>query len=558
MKKIACSVLSAVLMLGLCLPVSAGNYAEDVTPLPQIPKRESAVYHGWDDINKLLLRYWEKGITALMSGLAHLIPETADLLQYEDYVKNYTGEGFLPGMDKFHTTPGSGWVLGYDKRSLVPDDWREKTYYLAGYLYQNWPGDTLEEILDDMTVRTVVLGDGRNKIAFSVIDAIGIAGTDVGLIRSALAVFAQQNGIVSINVSATHTHSGIDTIGIWSAVHETLPGNAVKNLLGRTPQKAADEGYIAFVRQQIEASVKAAVAGETPGKLYIAQTDIEDYITDNRAPSLYSTKLTRLRFVPANGSRSTQLVQFAAHPSIAGLKTDNSTGHLLTADFPYYLCETIEKDGANAMFINADIAGIYPNRGLTNESAGRDMEHRWEQSVLYGQGVGRIALGLTQETEVEPILNVAHQRFEIQVEHPLIAALARSGLMRHLLLKNGRNRYMTVSEVGYLELGTQYKAAMFPGEVLPEIVTGGGAMTAENAFLGRAFAYPPLTALAGSSDLLCIGLCNDMLGYIIPDNDYSMNFLQKERQNSNQELITFGRHVGSTAVGAFAQLMARK
>jgi len=512
---------------------------------------------GTGDFTHLLLLYWELLLTNLTGGLMQLVPAAPELQSYGDYVANYDPAGFMPGMEVFNTAPGPGWKLGFDQRSIVPDDWRTKDYYLAGFMFQNWPANVVEEIVDDMMVRTVVLDDGRNAAAFTVIDAIGISGADVQAIRGELASYAELNNIVSINVAGTHSHSGIDTIGLWAPLQSVLPRAVLHNLLPRifpAPQ-AVDAAFMEKLRGAVVDSVKAACGSRAAGTLWHASTDVSYLLGDKRAPRLPLPNLERLRFEPAAGGADTYLVNLSVHPNTAGLKTDISTGRELTADFPHYMAEVIEAAGANCVFINGAIAGVDMSRGPTaaERPDPAKTHRRYEESIGYGRYLGKLVLGMTGENEVEPILNIAHQRAECLVEHPLILGLARSGLMPHTVLKDGR-RFKTVTEVGYLELGGSFKAAIFPGEVLPEMVMGGGAMTSEFSWDGTDFAYPSMKEMVGG-DITLFGLCNDMLGYILPDNDYAMVFLLEERQNSNQELITFGRSMGSTLMGAFAGLV---
>ena len=510
-----------------------------------------------DDFTHLLLLYWELMLTDLIGGIMQLVPAAPELQSYDDYVANYDPAGFMPGMETFNTAPGPGWKLGFDKRSIVPDDWQSKDYYLAGYMFQNWPANVMDEVIDDMLVRTVVLDDGRNAASFTVIDAIGVSGTDVQAIRKELAAYAGTNNIVSINVAGTHSHSGIDTIGLWAPLQSVLPRAVLHNLLpGIFPApQAVDAAFMAKLRAAVVDSVKAACDNRRAGTLWHASTDVSDLLGDKRAPKLPLPNLERLRFSPAGGGGDTYLVNLSVHPNTAGLKTDISTGRELTADFPYYMAEVIEATGADCFFINGAIAGVDMNRGPTaaERPDPAQTHHRSEESIGYGRYLGKLVLGMTGETKVEPILNIAHARAECLVEHPLILGLARSGLMPHTVLKDGR-RFKTVTEIGYLELGTGFRAAIFPGEVLPEMVIGGGAVTKELSWDGTDFAYPGMKDLAGG-DLTLFGLCNDMLGYILPDNDYAMVFVLSERQNSNQELITFGRGMGSTLMGAFEALI---
>jgi len=511
------------------------------------------------DFTHLLLLYWELLLTDLVGGLMQLVPAAPELQCYDDYVAGYDPAGFMPGMGTFHTAPGPGWQLGFDKRSVMPDDWRSKAYYLAGYMFQNWPANVMDEVIDDMLVRTVVLDDGRSAAAFTVIDAIGISGADVQAIRKELAAYAGANNIVSINVAGTHSHSGIDTIGLWAPLQSVLPRAVLHNILPwafPTPQ-AVDAAFMAKLRAAVVDSVKAAYDGRVAGTLWHASADVSELLGDKRAPKLPLPNLERFRFEPTAGGPDTYLVNLSVHPNTAGLKTDISTGRELTADFPYYMAEVVEAAGADCFFINGAIAGVDMNRGPTagERPDPAKTHYRYEESIGYGRYLGKLVLGMTGETKVEPILNIAHARAECLVEHPLILGLARSGLMPHTVLKDGR-RFKTVTEIGYLELGTDFRAAIFPGEVLPEMVIGGGAVTGALSWDGTDFAYPSMKEMVGG-DITMFGLCNDMLGYILPDNDYAMVFVLSERQNSNQELITFGRSVGSTLMGAFEALVGR-
>jgi len=512
-----------------------------------------------DDFTHLLLLYWELLLTDLTGGIMQLVPAAPELPRYDDYVAGYDPAGFMPGMEAFHTAPGPGWQLGFDQRSILPDDWQSKDYYLAGYMFQNWPANVVEEVIDDMLVRTVVLDDGRNKASFTILDTIGISGADVQAIREDLAAFAKENNIVSINVAGTHSHSGIDTIGLWAPLQSVLPRAVLHNLLPwifPAPQ-SVDKAFMEKLRGAVAESVKAACGNQVSGALWHTSTDVSELLGDKRAPRLPLPNLERLRFHPANGGPDTYLLNLSVHPNTAGLKTDNSTGRELTADFPYYMAEVIEAAGANCFFINGAIAGVDMNRGPTaaERPDPQATHHRYEESIGYGRYLGKLALGMQGETKVEPILNIAHARAECLVEHPLILGLARSGLMPHTVLRDGR-QFKTVTEIGYLELGRTFRAAIFPGELLPEMVIGGGAMTKEFSWDGTDFAYPSMREMVGG-DITLFGLCNDMLGYILPDNDYAMVFVISERQNSNQELITFGRSIGSTLMGAFEALVKK-
>ena len=44
-------------------------------------------------------------------------------------------EFMLTGDKKFRSVPGKNWTVGFGKKAYTPDDYNQKTYYIAGYDY---------------------------------------------------------------------------------------------------------------------------------------------------------------------------------------------------------------------------------------------------------------------------------------------------------------------------------------------------------------------------------------------------------------------------------------
>ena len=57
--------------------------------------------------------------------------------------------------------------------------------------------------------------------------------------------------------------------------------------------------------------------------------------------------------------------------------------------------------------------------------------------------------------------------------------------------------------------------------------------------------------LAQDKELTAVGLCNDSVGYILPDNDYG-SIVAK---NHYEESVSAGGKAGSTLVKAFSKLL---
>ncbi|MDR3313451.1 MAG: hypothetical protein LBS96_03225 [Oscillospiraceae bacterium] len=575
-----------------------------VNPFAALGAWVAAACGGENALKYVGLTYLEWLFTDVLSLLAAVLPASEKILTEAAFRAGDVTAGFLPGSAAFTQTPGETWRLGFAQTSLLPDDilTAQQKYYLAGFFNGrlpegklDYPGNDVKQVLDDMMVRVTVLDAGQGKVVLAAIDCIGIANADVQQIRLLLADFAKANDIISINVFATHSHSCLDTLGLWNPfVGKALNNIAAKFLPWLTEKGGADAEFMTLLRTRTADTIRAAVADMKPGQLFSASKDISDYLADKRLPRSVMGDMLRLRFAPAEpGARPTVILNMSAHPDTTGLQVSDgkSDGTGLSADFPYYIAAELEKAGYNCLFINGAIAGIDPARGASDD--GLDLPTRHDSTIRYGRELGWVALSMTktraqieasayvdaaaiaaeqaqssgyslwyedwqpvQETEVAPILNIRHAQVEVTVEQPIVLALGKLGLVNHNVYRAADGTYRTVTEIGYLQIGSALKAAFFPGEVLPELVTGGGACDAENAFNGQDFAWPSLDEIVGG-DLLLFGLANDMLGYILPDTDYTMSFVDSTRQNSNQELVTFGRHIGSTLVAAFADLWTK-
>lgn len=519
----------------------------------------------------------------------------------------YDSPDFMAGHTEFiDANPNGQWSLGYDQTSLVPDDILDRPYYLAGYLLQNFPSNTVEEVLDDMNVYTVVMddGSGRGKVAFCTIECIGISNKDIRDIRALLADYAKENNIVSINVTATHCHSEIDTLGLWNPFFLKMANNtlaALNNQLIFKTMPGPDETFMNLLKERTAQSIKNAVEDMEEGDLNFSQKDCAEYFSDDRDPTGYDGNMYVFRFDPYNDEAAeTYIVNEPAHPYITGLKTDESSGKQLSGDYTAAMNQTLSKYGYNYMPIIGATLGIYSDRGPTNDDV--EMHERWMQADRYGKELAYITMSMTktydevlesdyvknneqlkeeianggehyslwykdwepvEEVKVDPILNIAHQEVIVTVENPVLLLVGKMGLVNHRILDNGDGTYSTPTEIGYVEFGTNIKVAMMPGEISPELIYGGVTMDAENSFSGTDFngkSCAESLEIAEDDVLLCFGLANDEIGYILNDNDYCMIFFDDMEPFGDhyQETIAFSRSSGSILMAAFEELVADK
>jgi len=564
---------------------------------------------------------WMNGWGVLLDGLTRMpkgIPNAA----------GYQSEHFYPGGESV----GETWHLGYAQAAITPEDWETKTYYEGGNI--SIPARKLNNKLDELKVRVIALGTGEGVNVFAAVDSIGLTNRQVRQIRALVA----DMGLQSVNVAATHVHSAVDTVGFYSK------GGRV------------DEDYIAFMNGKVAGAIRGAVEAMEPGRLYIsrigqANMDVEEfyrvydekigfdpetdewddewsrkwdelmrqvpaeeyglfgYVSNRRMWQFVPTMLNKLRFAPLDPqSKDTLLLNFAAHPFLAGWKNGGWAADSISGDYIYYMEELINEAGANMLFLNGAVNGINPSysppRSEIYDGNGERIPWEDREYVLHdrrvrfiGRDFAAIALAMTMEpgdiaqnpltdpdnehginygqlvammqnggtvteTELKPQLSIRLEETRLALENPVIRFAAKRGMFNFNLLRDGK-RLLGVTEIGCLELGGAVTVALMPGEITPGLAWGGGDALAQHAIRMRDFDAPTLSESAGR-DVLVFGLCNDEIGYVIPDNDYLMfyvpDFLAYRLMGTwnydhYAELLSPGPYTGSAVARAFEGLL---
>ena len=473
----------------------------------------------------------------LCSVIGAVLPdgETGDVL-------DFTPDLLLPGTGPFlkKAAANARWHLGFAKESLLPDDISADKYYIGGYLA--FPPNVAEGVLDDQMIRCVALSDGsgRGIAVFAVIDCVGISNHDINEIRTRLLDDCREKNIVSINISATHSHSCIDTMGVWGELTTALKVNPGKVRREETDfVSGRNELFMENLKQAACRVIRTAVENMKPGQLQHGIQDGSRFVRDKRPPEVMMTEINTLLFTPDDGSAPTRAIIMAAHPTQFG-----GSNKIISADYPYYICEEWEKRGENALFFQgAQLA-------IATERAGNvpDGLSRAESIQEYGRAIGRFCLEAEMQP-VEPLLNITGKRILVTISNKIFDLLAKIQVIDNDVLTGGEGgKLLIVSELGYAELG-DIKIAMLPGEVAPELIRG-GCLTAEESYDGSSWCYAPLEETAGSR-LVVIGLCNDEIGYIIPDNDFGSIVAPLHYEES----VSTGKHTASKIVKEFTSLL---
>ena len=602
MKKTWKSLLAVMLAASVLLAVGAIPAQASVGDLQSKEVRAGLL----NRLSNLLLN------DVLLRVISAFLPRTPGTLKLKNFdLENYGG--FLKGHDTFNDAPAGDkvWRLGYDKKSILPEDFGKAKIKYARGSYVPWA--YVSEVYKDdegkdefVGVRTVVMDDGsdRGAVSFSSIDCIGLSNADVRKIRAAVADYAADHKIVSVNVSATHTHTGIDSQGVWTKPLSTLFNNVMSGLtFGLIKTKSGvNEDYLNTIIDSTVASIEAAHAEMlvTPGTLTFAKKAVPDYVHDRTPPYVYDGNLYRLLFTPkpGTGKRPTVIASLACHPESASFG-DEMPGigkSKITADAVYYMDKLVGRDDKNFIFIQGNVGTVTSSRGLSGDDIPDQTSH--QGAMRFGYELGLLTLGMdmtlaerktlntkvldplgvnaadkpanysvwyegwekVNSVTVEPVLNIRHKQLLTEVQNNMAKILAKAALANITMIYDWRTlKYYTVTEVGYMEFGKNggdLKVFLSPGEIYGELLMGDDVY---NSMEG--FKYKPLRELDGLEDLIIFDLMNDAAGYIEPDNQYVVVGWRYNKDSDKLDsdtwalLVSMGKNAASDIVGAFIELV---
>ena len=452
---------------------------------------------------------------------------------------------FLEGSGYFLKTPKESacWRVGYAKASILPEH-VTGPLYVGGYL--SFPPNRVSGVLNDQLIRATALddGSGRGVHVFACVDCIGISNTDVREIRKRLKKEIADYNIESINISATHCHSGVDTLGLWGDLTQAVKKNPKLVKSNKHVDEAVSGRNPDFMQQFFETAVdciREALADLRPASAASATLDASVFARDKRPPLVIDPYVTILRFQRDNG-KPLYWVVLGAHPTCYG-----DSQREISSDFPYYICSEIERHGADAVFYQGAQAAVAADRAKW--SAPQDTRN--ESIEHFGRAIAAEVLSVADDryTPVSPLLNVRNAKVLLPAQNSILLLAAKLKLVNHTLnkfkLDKKRFAYYFNTEVGFAEFGTDLTFALMPGELMPELAYG-GTLSAADSFNHTQWPLPALESCVNGR-LAVIGLCNDTIGYIVPENDFG-NYLMP---NHYEEAVSPGKRTASELVSSF-------
>ncbi|MBP3442009.1 MAG: hypothetical protein J6L62_04315 [Clostridia bacterium] len=536
-------------------------------------------------------------VTDVVNGLLNVVFKGFGALMPKDFptVEEYyagESENFYEGMEVFIDEPADNakWHLGFGKGSMVPENLKDgsKKYYTGGYFTQKVNG-----VYDDQGANAVAMNDnsGRGTVVMVSVDGIGVNNADVRAIRAdaerKLADMGIESDIAAINISATHCHTVVDTQGFGlGLIISKVFHNILSFLPFMEPIRSIDADFYPYMIDGASDAIVEAYTNMEPGELYYFETagigrsernqnymdDEYDYIFNKRYNMEgYQHVIACLKFVPDDEtSKPTVVANLGAHPTTINRETE-----LLSADFPHYIEEKINADGMNFAFIQGAQSPISVNKDAVQtpsiveeveaQIAADPSNEPYKAAKKLGYEFARLILEAQENAvPVDPIINVKMSEVTVHMEYGLMEIGAVSALLGTTTVKDESSPcgYSVITEVGYLELGSDIVMLTVPGELIPQLVYG-NVVDKTQSYTGEDWNVDITSELIGDDKtVLVMGLCNDALGYIVPDNDYAP-FVADSLWNTDlgeklfgpaqrhyEEMLSMGSTAGSTIMGA--------
>lgn len=531
MKKIVSFILAFSLILGCSLSAFAAN---------NVQADNSKIIAATNAINSIL-----DGAFAVFGAM---FPK-GNMPTVDEY-SEAESKSFYEGTKNQLDSPAEGakWSLGFAKESIVPENLADgtKKYYTGGYFTQK-----ISSVYDDQTVHAIALtdGSGRGTAVFATIDGIGVGNADIREIRSEAEKKLKESGIesdiIAININSTHCHTVIDTQGFSLELIPKALNNLFSWLPFIKPTRSIDGEFLETMIDGASDAIVSAYKNMESGNLYYFETagigkneetgvyadDEYGYLTNKRYDTEgFQHKFACFKFVPDNeNSTETVFSNLGAHPTTIDRATDK-----LSADFPCYIEKKMNENGMNFMFIQGAQSPISVRKnGVETESVVNEVEAEiaadptvsdYRAAKSLGYEFARLIIEAQGSAKpVLPLLNVKMAECKVPLDRGLLQLGAASRLLGVTTVKDKESpsKFSIITEVGYIEIGEDIVMLTVPGELIPQLVYG-NVVTAEDAYLGTDWEIDCTADLIDKNKtVLVMGLCNDAIGYIIPDNDYA-------------------------------------
>ena len=555
MKKVSLKIMSILLVFTLVFTGGAMSVsASDVTANATVQVQEAA--ESPSGVMKFLYNALNVVCEVLVSTICKIYPNPKNWQKLDDYDSDEVG--FMAGRETYQTEAAENakWSLGYSSRSIVPEDIADGKYYIGRDLTVR----IAQGVYDDNRIRVAAIDDGSDEgiVVLGAIDSLGVTSADIRTMRKAVIEWCEANGkkVASINITATHSHSALDTQGVATEFFKKLLGNFWANLVGSNAElpglEAAAEFKEFFVAESIVA-IKDSINNMEEGELYFAEIDTSEYMHDKRdliaREDLQKTAV--LHFVPdAEDSEGTYIADISCHA------TSFSASHgYITGDYIYYLDKYIkEQTGDNTVMVAGALGQV--SRDVEYSEEGMDpYTALGAESDALGSAFGKMIIEADYGEALPAVMNAAHKEIFITPENSILVLACEIKLVNNKVYYDGvlcKDFYMP-SEIGYLEFGNKVAFALFPGELYPEVFLGNDITGGVN-WDGTEWQYDSLKDEVEGVNTYAVSLANDALGYAVTDNNFAFmgHIIGEEIAD---EVLSIGKHIASFYVENYLEMI---
>lgn len=381
-------------------------------------------------------------------------------------------------------------MVGFSQRDITPT--RNKvtlggygTYFISAKTTRRSKG-----IHDPLKASTTVFYDNRSGeyISLTSIDAIGLSPAITKRISEGVNSLTSKN--VKVLISATHTHSAPDVVGLWGAL----------------PHTGRSKTYMRHMESQIIASIVDAMNAIEEVSVSVSKSILENVSSGQEITKEVNT----LWFKNKNAEVVGTITQWNAHPVMLGHKNNFvSAGFVGT-----YRKLMSNKFDAVHVYLNGLLGNVFPKDFGSNfkDPFVEEGKTIYDEDVDVNDYLKMVGVG---SKLFDSVISGYEDAKTVSVNAAEVSEFKFSGRNKNILFKAGlkldvlegrdhKKRYIK-SSLFELKLG-EVSYLFVPGEIMPE-------------------AFLELQNLRPESKFFPVGIANDWIGYILneeqtDDDDY--------------------------------------
>lgn len=392
-------------------------------------------------------------------------------------------------------------LLGYAQTVISPSLDSSRLVYLAGFGQNR----IASGIHDDLYVRAVAMqGTGQTVVLVSA-DLIGLGSEVCRRCEANVQAIIPDAHLV---ISCTHTHHGPDTLGLWGP-DRTTPG--------------VDPVYMQQLEESLTRTALDALNRMEPAVVRSSATVISGVVKNVRNPDILDQELVCLQFLdPDSHHIRLTLANFACHP-----ETLWKTNPEITSDYPHFLRAQVEcLTLASCVFFSGALGGM-----MTPDVT----DHSFEEAEQIGILLSHAAVeSLRRQSPMPDDLRYAREEFTISIQSPLLEQAMAVGLIHGSRIEH----LQAITQVGLLQIGPAWFVHV-PGELLPAL----------------GLQIKAVCQSRGASVVGVIGLSNDELGYILPEEEFIYPQNPFEPGDHYEETMSISPKAGSLIMSAVRSLI---